>query len=125
RQLDGRSITAVSGDRRPVTLRLAGARVAEREMSSLQRLLGVVSHPNVAYVLFLAGLVGLYFELASPGAVLPGIVGGIALLLALYAFSVLPVNLAGLALILFAILLFVAEVKVVSHGVLAIGGAVS
>jgi membrane-bound serine protease (ClpP class) len=68
---------------------------------------------------------GLYFELSSPGAVLPGVVGGIALLLALYAFSVLPVNLAGLALILFAILLFIAEIKVVSHGILAVGGAVS
>ncbi len=94
-------------------------------MSTIERLLGVVSHPNVAYVLFLAGLVGLYFELSSPGAILPGIVGGIALLLALYAFSVLPVNLAGIALILFGILLFVAEVKVVSHGLLAIGGAIA
>jgi membrane-bound serine protease (ClpP class) len=125
RQLDGRNITAVSGDRRPVTLRLAGARVEDREMSSLQRLLGVVSHPNVAYVLFLAGLVGLYFELASPGAVLPGIVGGISLLLALYAFSVLPVNLAGIALIAFGVLLFLAEVKVTSHGLLAVGGAIA
>src|SRR5207245_11034977 len=73
----------------------------------------------------LLGLVGRYFELSSPGAVLPGIVGGIALLLALYAFSVLPVNLAGIALILFAILLFVAEVKAASHGLLAAGGAVA
>jgi membrane-bound serine protease (ClpP class) len=79
----------------------------------------------VAYVLFLAGLVGLYFELSSPVAVLPGVVGGIALLLALYAFSVLPVNFAALGLILFGILLFVAEVKVVSHGILATGGAIS
>ncbi|HEY6146632.1 MAG TPA: nodulation protein NfeD [Thermoanaerobaculia bacterium] len=125
RQLDGRSVTPVSGDRRAVTLRVAGARVEKREMSSIQRLLGVVSHPNIAYVLFLAGLVGLYFELSSPGAVLPGIVGGIALLLALYAFSVLPVNLAGIALIGFAVLLFIAEVKVTSHGLLAVGGAVA
>ena len=87
-------------------------------MGPLEKLLGVVSHPNVAYVLFLLGLVGLYFELSTPGAILPGVVGGISLLLALYAFSVLPVNLAGLALILFAILLFVAEIKVVSHGLL-------
>ncbi|MDQ6891934.1 MAG: nodulation protein NfeD [Acidobacteriota bacterium] len=125
RQLDGRSVSPVSGDRRAVVLHLAGARVENREMSSIQKLLGVVSHPNIAYVLFLAGLVGLYFELSSPGAILPGIVGGIALLLALYAFSVLPVNLAGIALIGFAVLLFVAEVKVTSHGLLAVGGAVA
>ena len=73
----------------------------------------------------LLGVVGLYFELSSPGAILPGIVGGIALLLALYAFSVLPVNLAGIALILFAIGLFVAEIKVASHGLLAVGGAIA
>src|SRR5439155_2154464 len=122
-QLEGRKVARVGGA--VVTLALKNARVDQREMSRAEKLIGVVSHPNVAYVLFLLGLMGLYFELSSPGAVLPGVVGGIALLLALYAFSVLPVNLAGLALILFAILLFVAEVKVVSHGVLAIGGAVS
>ena len=94
-------------------------------MSQVEKILGIVSHPNVAYLLFLAGLIGLYFELSSPGAILPGIVGGISLLLALYAFSVLPVNLAGLALILFAILLFVAEVKVASHGLLAVGGSIA
>jgi membrane-bound serine protease (ClpP class) len=107
------------------TLRLKGARLESREMTGLEKLLGVVSHPNVAYLLFLLGLVGLYFEMSSPGAVLPGVVGGIALLLALYAFSVLPVNLAGLGLILFAILLFIAEVKAATHGVLAAGGAVA
>ncbi len=122
-QLDGRKITRVGGAIE--TLAVKGGRVEWREMSKAEKLIGIVSHPNVAYILFLLGLLGLYFELSSPGAVLPGVVGGIALLLALYAFSVLPVNLAGLALILFAILLFIAEVKVVSHGVLAIGGAIS
>jgi membrane-bound serine protease (ClpP class) len=122
RQLDGRKIRRLAGES---TLLLAGARVVSREMSEVEKLIGVVSHPNVAYILFLLGLMGLYFELSSPGAILPGIVGGIALVLALYAFSVLPVNLAGLALILFAIALFVAEVKVVSHGLLAAGGAVA
>lgn len=122
-QLEGRKI-----ERQGVpatTLALRGARIEAREMSQVEKLLGVVSHPNIAYLLFLAGLVGLYFELSSPGAILPGIVGGISLLLALYAFSVLPVNLAGLALIVFAILLFVAEVKVVSHGLLAVGGSIA
>ena len=122
-QIDGRTVRAVGG--REAKLQLAGARLEPREMSELEKLLGVVSHPNVAYILFLLGLVGLYFEMSSPGAVLPGVVGGIALLLALYAFSVLPVNLAGIGLILFAILLLIAEVKAATHGVLAAGGAVS
>jgi membrane-bound serine protease (ClpP class) len=123
KQLEGRSIKRLDGS--TTVLKLAGARIETREMSRAEKLIGIVSHPNVAYLLFLAGLLGIYFELSSPGAVLPGVVGGIALLLALYAFSVLPVNLAGLALILFAIILFIAEVKVVSHGVLAAGGAVA
>src|SRR5689334_9703634 len=118
-QLDGRKVSRVGGGQ--ATLDLKGYRLESQPMGQLERVLGVVSHPNVAYVLFLVGLVGLYFELSTPGAVLPGVAGGIALLLALYAFSVLPVNLAGLALILFAILLFVAEIKVVSHGLLSVG----
>ncbi|HJW15397.1 MAG TPA: nodulation protein NfeD [Thermoanaerobaculia bacterium] len=122
-QLDGRTIRRMG--EKEETLKLKGYRLESREMSGLEKVLGVVSHPNVAYILFLLGLVGLYFEMSSPGAVLPGIVGGIALLLALYAFSVLPVNLAGIALILFAVLLFVLEIKAASHGVLAAGGAIS
>ena len=122
-QLEGRSVRRPDGT--TAELKLAGARPEVREMNRAEKLIGIVSHPNVAYLLFLAGLLGIYFELSSPGAVLPGVVGGIALLLALYAFSVLPVNLAGLALIVVAILLFIAEVKVVSNGVLAIGGAVA
>lgn len=122
-QLDGRKISRVGGGQS--TLALKGFRLEEREMGDMEKFLGVVSHPNVAYVLFLLGLVGLYFELSTPGAILPGVVGGISLLLALYAFSVLPVNLAGLGLILFAILLFVAEIKVVSHGLLSLGGAIA
>jgi membrane-bound serine protease (ClpP class) len=122
-QLDGRKIRRVG--EKETTLVLKGYRLEVREMTDLEKLLGVVSHPNVAYILFLLGLVGLYFEMSSPGAVLPGVVGGIALLLALYAFSVLPVNLAGLGLILFAILLFIAEIKAATHGVLAVGGAIA
>ncbi|HEY2797611.1 MAG TPA: nodulation protein NfeD [Thermoanaerobaculia bacterium] len=122
-QLDGRKVSRVGGGQ--TTLALKGFRLESQPMGELERVLGVVSHPNVAYVLFLVGLVGLYFELSTPGAVLPGIAGGISLLLALYAFSVLPVNLAGLALILFAILLFVAEIKVASHGLLSVGGAIA
>lgn len=122
-QLDGRKIRRVG--EKETTLDLKGYRLEGREMTGLEKVLGVVSHPNVAYILFLLGLVGLYFEMSSPGAVLPGVVGGIALLLALYAFSVLPINFAGLALILFAILLFIAEIKAATHGVLAVGGAIA
>ncbi len=122
-QLDGRRVVRIGGAE--TTLALKGAHVQARPMGEVERALGVVSDPNVAYVLFLVGLVGLYFELSTPGAVLPGVAGAIALLLALYAFSVLPVNLAGLALILFGIALFVAEVKAASHGVLAVGGAIA
>ena len=122
-QLDGRTIRRMA--EKETVLHLKNARIENREMTGLEKVLGIVSHPNVAYILFLLGLVGLYFEMSSPGAVLPGIVGGIALLLALYAFSVLPVNFAGIALILFAVLLFVLEIKAASHGVLAAGGAIS
>lgn len=122
-QLDGRTIRRM-GEKEQV-LALKSPRLETREMNGLEKVLGVVSHPDVAYILFLLGLVGLYFEMSSPGAVLPGIVGGIALLLALYAFSVLPVNFAGIALILFAVLLFVLEIKAASHGVLAVGGAIA
>jgi membrane-bound serine protease (ClpP class) len=123
KQLDGRRITRIGGA--ASTLALSGYRIEEREMGKVEKLIGIVSHPNVAYLLFMAGLLGLYFELSNPGAVLPGVVGGIALLLALYAFSILPVNLAGLALIVLGIVLLVAEVKVVSHGILGVGGAVA
>src|SRR5207247_8730950 len=81
--------------------------------------------PNVAYVLMMLGTLGLIFELSTPGAVLPGVIGGSSLILAFFAFQSLPINFAGLLLILFAIVLFIAEVKVTSHGVLAVGGIVS
>ena len=122
-QLEGRRFTRVGGA--ASTLQLARHRIERREMGRAEKLIGIVSHPNVAYLLFLAGLMGIYFELSTPGAIFPGVLGGIALLLALYAFSVLPVNLAGLALLVFGIALLVAEVKVVSHGILAVGGAVA
>jgi len=122
-QLDGWKIHRLGS--KDFELRLKGYRLDTRPMSQIEKMLGVVSHPNVAAILFLLGVVGLYFELSNPGAILPGIVGGIALLLALYAFSILPVNLAGVALILFAVLLFVAEIKVASHGLLAVGGAIA
>ncbi|HYN22387.1 MAG TPA: nodulation protein NfeD, partial [Thermoanaerobaculia bacterium] len=108
-----------------VVLRTRGAVVEEVEMSSLRRFLSVLADPNIAMMLLTLGGLGLYFELMNPGAILPGVVGGICLILAFFALSVLPVNYAGLALLFLALLLFIAEIKVVSHGVLAIGGTIS
>lgn len=99
--------------------------IRRREMGFAERLLAIVADPNVAYLLFLAGILGIFFELANPGAILPGVIGGIALILALFAFQSLPVSIAGVLLILLALVLFILEVKVMSHGVLAIGGIVS
>lgn len=90
-----------------------------------QRLLALIADPNIAYILLMLGFYGLLFELQNPGAILPGVVGGICIILAFLAFSALPVNSAGIALILLAIVFFVAEVKVASHGVLAAGGILS
>jgi membrane-bound serine protease (ClpP class) len=87
--------------------------------------LSAVAHPNIAYLLLSLGTLALTIELWSPGAILPGVVGGLALLLAFFAFSVLPVNYAGLLLILFGLLLLVLEIKVTSYGLLAVGGLVS
>lgn len=89
------------------------------------RLLAVLADPNIAYILLMLGFYGLLFELQNPGAILPGVVGGICLILAFFALSTLPVNYAGIALILLAIVFFVAEIKVASHGLLAAGGVIS
>ena len=105
-------------------LRTAGAAVRRLEMGPVQRLLAVVSHPNVAYILLSLGFLGLYFELATPGAVLPGVVGAICLLLGFYALSVLPLDYTGVALLLLAVLFFIAEIKVASYGLLTVAGAV-
>ena len=105
-------------------LRTAGAAVRRLEMGPVQRLLAVVSHPNVAYILLSLGFLGLYFELATPGAVLPGVVGAICLLLGFYALSVLPLDYTGVALLLLAVLFFIAEIKVASYGLLTVAGVV-
>lgn len=122
RQLEGREVVMM--DRR-VTLRTTGAAVSEIEMTVVERFLHTVSDPNVAFILLNVGVLGLIYELANPGAILPGVVGVIALLFGLYALGTLPVNFAGLALIAFAFALLLAEVKVQSHGILTVGGVVS
>jgi membrane-bound serine protease (ClpP class) len=95
------------------------------EIGWRDRFLALITDPNVAYVLLMLGMLGLFFELANPGVILPGIIGGICLILAFFAFQTLPINWAGLLLILFGIVLLVAEIKVVSHGVLTIGGIIA
>ena len=122
-QYDGKEIRRI--DDRKETLHLRGATVDVFEMSPRQRILSRVLDPNLALVLALAGLLGLYVEVTHPGMVLPGVIGGISLILALFAFNMLPVNWAGAALILLAIILFVLEATVTSHGILAIGGIVA
>jgi membrane-bound serine protease (ClpP class) len=122
-EIDGRVLEA--GRDEPLTLRTADAEIRSLEMSPFQRLLATIAHPNIAYILMTLGGLGLYFELSNPGAILPGVVGAICLILAFFALSVLPVNYAGIALILLAVVFFIAEIKVVSYGLLTVGGLVS
>ena len=122
-QYDGKTVRRI--DDRIETLHLRGATVEPFEMNSRQRILSRVLDPNLALILALAGLLGLYVEVTHPGMVLPGVIGGISLILALFAFNMLPVNWAGAALILLAIVLFVLEATVTSHGILALGGIVA
>jgi membrane-bound serine protease (ClpP class) len=122
-QYDGKEIRRF--DDRVETLRLHGARIDKFEMDTRQRILSRVLDPNLALILALAGLLGLYIEITHPGLIAPGIIGAISLILALFAFNMLPVNWAGAALILLAIVLFVLEATVTSHGLLAIGGIIS
>lgn len=122
-KLDGRTIKRFDG--REVVLRTAGARVIPLEMNWRQRLLSGLAHPNIAYLLLSLGMLGLTIELWNPGAVLPGVAGGLCLLLAFFTFQVLPVNLAGVLLLLFGVALLILEVKVTSHGVLSVGGILS
>ncbi|MGB2867103.1 MAG: nodulation protein NfeD [Bacteroidota bacterium] len=121
-QIDGRQVTVASGS---VTVHTKGAKVSTYEMSWSEKILDILSDPNIAYILFMLGLYGLMFELYNPGSILPGVVGVISLILAFYSLHTLPTNYAGVALILFAVILFLLEIKIVSHGALAIGGAIS
>jgi membrane-bound serine protease (ClpP class) len=120
--IDGKKAELSSGN---VILHTKTAKIEEYEMSFIQKLLNIISDPNIAYILLMLGFYGILFELYSPGSILPGIIGVISLILAFYSLQTLPVNYAGLALILFALLLFLLEIKIVSHGVLAIGGIIS
>lgn len=120
--LDGRMVQTAYGAK---MLRTKNAVVTREAMGVRSRILDMISDPNVAYILMLLGFYGLFFELTNPGTLFPGVTGGICLILAFYAFQTLPVNYAGLLLIILAVILFVLEVKIISHGVLAIGGVIS
>jgi membrane-bound serine protease (ClpP class) len=123
RKLDGRTIARFDGA--TTTLRTQGARILAIEMSLRQRVLSAIAHPNIAYILLSLGTLGLTIELWSPGAILPGVAGGLCLLLAFFALQVLPVNYTGLLLMMFGLLLLALEIKVTSFGLLTIGGVIS
>lgn len=107
------------------TLNTVGKNIVFKEMNKRQRILDTISNPNIAYILMMLGLVGLYLELSNPGLILPGVIGGISLILALYAMQTLPVNYAGLLLIMLGVVLFIAEINVMSYGLLSVSGAIS
>ena len=121
-QVDGKEIETVWGKR---TLVLKDLPVEHWEMGWRYRLLDTLSNPNIAYILMMLGFYGLFFELSNPGVIFPGVFGAICLILAFFALQTLPVNYAGVLLILLAIILFIAEIKVTSYGVLTLGGVVS
>jgi len=121
-QLNGKKVETSAGIK---TINTKNANLEFIEMTIIQKILDIVSDPNIAYILLMIGIYGLIFELSNPGSILPGIVGVICLVLAFYSLHTLPINYAGLGLIIFAIILFIAEIKVVSHGLLAAGGIIS
>jgi membrane-bound serine protease (ClpP class) len=121
-QVNGREVRV---DKEKVILKTQGAPVKTIAENLRTRILKHIADPNIAFILMLIGLAGLYFELAHPGAVLPGVVGALSLLLAFYAFQTLPVNFIGLLLILMAFILFFLEIYVTSYGLLGVGGALA
>ncbi len=120
--LDGRKVY-ISG--RPVTLKTKDLKKTYYRPGFRDRVLKTISDPNIAYILMMIGLAGLYFELSHPGAIFPGVIGAISLILAFFSFQTLPVNYAGLILIALAIIFFIAEIKVASYGILSIGGLIA
>jgi membrane-bound serine protease (ClpP class) len=121
-KVDGRSVKTARGT---VTLETRNAEVKRIEIKFRDRFLALITDPNIAYILMMVGMLGIFFELQNPGVVLPGVIGGISLILAFFAFQSLPINWAGVLLILFGLSLLIAEIKIVSHGVLTIGGVIA
>jgi len=123
RQLDGKTIKRFDGS--TVTLHLANAEIETLVKSAREEFLSRIVQPDIFFVLLIVGVLGLYTEFTHPGVIAPGVVGGICMLLALYAMHILPVNIAGLLLVVLALALFILEAKFTSHGVLAAGGIVA
>ena len=121
-QIEGREVETAQGK---TTLNTLGAKLEFLPISMRLRILNALANPNIAYVLMLLGTYGLIFELSNPGAILPGVIGGICLILAFYSFQALPISYAGLLLILLGIILLIAEINVPSYGILTIGGIIS
>lgn len=122
RKLNGKTVVRASGS---FPLELTYAKIVLHEMTAREKILDVIGDPNIAYLLMMLGFIGLFFELATPGVILPGVIGAISLILAFFAFQTLPVNYAGVLLILLALVFFIAEVKIVSHGMLTVGGVIA
>jgi len=120
--IDGREVATATGKRR---LHTRGARLVDIPMDLTERFLGLLSDPNIGFILMTVAIYGIIFELSNPGSVFPGVIGGLALILALASFAVLEVNVAGLLLVGFSLILFIADIKVPSHGVLTAGGIIS
>jgi membrane-bound serine protease (ClpP class) len=116
-------IVNIDGEEKEIITK--GVKITYIDMNLRDKILKIISDPNIAYILMMLGFYGLFFELSNPGAIFPGVIGGICLILAFYAFQALPVNYAGIILIILAIILFIAEIKIVSHGILALGGIIS
>jgi membrane-bound serine protease (ClpP class) len=121
-KIDGKEVETKKGK---VLLKTKGKKTAEVVMPFKYKFLSYISDPNVAYILMMIGMYGILFEIYSPGAIFPGVAGGICLILALYAFQTLPISYAGLALIILGIIFFILELKVVSYGALGIAGIIS
>lgn len=122
RSIDGRTVALPEGR---AILHTAGLRVVEYPMGTLQLLLSTLADPNIAYILFLLGVIGLIFEIHAPGVGLPGVLGTLSLAASILAFSLLSINLGGALVILIALALFVVEIKVPTHGILTVGGIAS
>jgi membrane-bound serine protease (ClpP class) len=122
-QLDGREVVRFDG--RKQKLHLAGAAITVYQPNLRERIISAVADPNIALILIVVGALGIYVEFSSPGLIAPGIAGAISVLLGLSALSVLPINWAGVALLILAFTLFALEAKLASHGVLGLGGAVA
>lgn len=122
KKLDGKEVN-LNG--RALKLQTTDAQIRKIKMGLRERILSILSNPNVAYILLILGFYGLFFELSNPGSILPGVIGAISLILAFYSFQTLPVNYAGVLLIVLAMILFIAEVKIQSHGLLGLGGGIS